>query len=266
MFSIKSFVIIFSILHFVASISPSVFCNDTIYSRRFREALKNKIYQNNSVYLVTNLAILDSESATKDYEKKLIELQEIEIGPMKIVQDHSNLTSIVIHLEESSKFYEYFNENLKKSKIENFKVNLRIKEHCLDSFSNVKKFQLLSTSNNTGCSLLMLACHVKKTDIEGKYKIKKEILIVTKNEEELTKNEILKCFKRNFKFKNLIYKEFDVDGLCICDHLEFFLNDCKQNFDGNFWTFIGVIVIIFLILFFLIIIEIHSRLIQTDEE
>lgn len=96
---------------------------------------------------------------------------------------------------------------------------------------------------------MLFACHLNKSEQKKSFDIERKIIFFTDNVENFKNLNTIGTKRKHLKFD-----EFDKTGFCICDELNYYLNNCKEikketNCDG--YIIIGIFIAIFLIVFWM---------------
>lgn len=139
----------------------------------------------------------------------------------------------------------------------NGKFNLGSENQCSNNLIE-KKIWISQSNFDTPICLMLFNCHVEKTDTQGFYDIKKEIIFYVNK--SFNDSMIQNCIdKIGLKRKFLKFDEFDQQGWCVCDELTYYLNDCKE-IKWDFTPLINVIIFVIAFILMMIAIEIFNYL------
>ncbi|KAG5671274.1 hypothetical protein PVAND_001480 [Polypedilum vanderplanki] len=264
------FFILLKFVNFTLS-SPidKVHCRKTYDLVTSREKILNTLDRNTSVNFIVDFAVLNENLLLELYEKMMAREDQIFKEPINIIEVYKNFYYFVVKLDSSR--FQHLSKILNSKKYFMFiDQNLLIpNKNCINDGKNIKVYQMFSYSNSTGCSMIMQSCKVTKENTTSeKYEISKEILITTKGQKMLTFLDIMRCTVNGIKMRNLTFQEFYVKGFCICDYLEYYLNDCpeeivkKEKIDLTILSIVSFFGVVTLIL---IIIDIYECIIEQNE-
>lgn len=101
---------------------------------------------------------------------------------------------------------------------------------CKNYFSQslIKTSRLVVTSKKFAGVYFLMTCHVFK--MRDELKVKKMFFEVTNKNNE---NFDAFSYRNKVVMKNLTFEAFEGKGYELCDHMKYFLNNCK-NFDNDF--------------------------------
>ncbi|KAG5667870.1 hypothetical protein PVAND_015837 [Polypedilum vanderplanki] len=227
------FFIIISIF-FTSVYSYQVECNENL--RENRKQMRDILKLIGSIYFITDLTEINQDIWKNSFENKLLEhkFKNDFIYPPQFIQSYNSFTRFTILVPIGNKTFVFASENIKRSSIRRINKNFLSGDFCMEKSYQTEYYQLWQESNVTGCSLAMFVCHVAPTNLENKFSSTKEILILTKGEKVLGENEIKACFESKIYMNGLKFMEFKSKGLCICDDMDYYINDC-ENENGNFF-------------------------------
>ncbi|KAG5669250.1 hypothetical protein PVAND_017142 [Polypedilum vanderplanki] len=268
----KSLIFAFISTTFIICATSKVICNNTTKFLQNRSFIRNTIKNNTSIFFIVSYEILDESLINDRYEHLFARKRKFYQVPMMIFESpiYSNIFDILI---PNGKETIYFYQNvLHKSPVETIsKIFLYGQDSC-DKNEKIEMYQLLKTSNLSGCSHLFFTCRVSKTENFGILNVKKQILVLTKGEIKLSDSDINECLKKGKKIENPDFLEFDSHGFCICDDLEFYLNDCSDEIkkeeiiDENYYKIIGYGIIFMTFISLFVSIQIFDFMIEEMEK
>jgi hypothetical protein len=217
------------------------------------------------VHLIVDIAE-QSQSASFSgiFENALRDIAKEELlSPPLLVQDDNFFTGVI----ETTTDVIHFDEVIVKKLIDSHLLQSLVIPRFVKNKWEVTYFQLFQFSNDSkGCSYLLHACCASGRYPNNDFRVKKEVLVVTKGLEPLSNSEIDDCIDTDFNYSGLTFKSMKGEGLCLCETFEHFLNNCDGTSEDGDQADNTIVVVIIIAGIFVIIVVIVVTIDQCFEE
>lgn len=230
--------IIFALI--VKHFECSAICSMDSKFVKIRKMMRKDLNLGNSIFVVTDYLIFNQSLVSRkmpsfirlmylstSYDTPIIIVkQKLRNGYMvKINSNMASLTSTV-----------HFN----RTQTGDFVRNLEY-ENCIENLIDTEEWTLKS---KVSFFIMMMACHIEPSENPGIYTVSQRLIFVMDENFASTEYDDLENIK-GLERKNVRFPEFDKDGLCICEDIINYTNDCPPeeviNDSLNFYIFFSIV-------------------------
>jgi hypothetical protein len=214
-----------------ASVKMGVECNFTTGPNEYRGRAR-KILNNNNINGTIDFIVafkeMNKDLPTQKYVTKLADANLTYLYPSVIIQSNRELE--IFDFNTFANDARHINSLQRYEKTPLVRVATRhfVSRNCMNKPDKLFMYQMSFLSDITGCSHMLFTCHVKRGETVGTYDIEKHVVFMTQGERSFSEEEINTCILSSVLGTTHFpaFPEFDMKGFCICDKLNYYLNDC----------------------------------------
>jgi hypothetical protein len=214
------------ILTLANSITAHLHCNKSEVLVKNRAKWRHTIANHGSISFAVKFAKINDDLAEEYSELRLMRLLDGDfITPPAVNFDDENNGLDIRFIKPRTNIVIGLN-SIRKIQMSGVEID---DGPCMNQ---IGVYQMFQQSSITGCMVVMFACHVSDyDDAEKLFETSQKVLVFTKGPNELNDTEVEACLSQDLTFETPMFTEFESRGLCICQHIGRYLNDCDGNDD-----------------------------------
>lgn len=221
---------LFQILELLLTVNivhAKVNCNLTHRYVKNRADVRDKINSNDLSFAIVDYAVLRNFSVIKDYSRHIRFLtdfnNELKSPAIAVYLKRMQWFEMYIYSNNGDIAMGYLNFTFQSMEINNdFLKN----EQCANQLQLGARFWFNTWSKEPHCFLLF-TCEILHST-EGSYLVRPRLIFLAdENHNQSMVNFYLS--KKNYTRKFAKFSEFESSGICICNDIEYYLNDCEEK-------------------------------------
>lgn len=247
----------------ISEIKAFAYCNSSLEISLIRQKIRNTAKNYKTLTLVTDFAIYKnfSNNLIKS-DSVLLKFLEVSIHkrfPLLAIGEFNENEFDFLHFTAAGSWHNMRNEIKIEivSTIPSFNVDI-----C---FSEGVESKIMYYDFGTPICIKLFACELSNPGIYKRWIPSNKKIIYMMNIDMIKKNTASILYKnQHYEQKFLTFDEFDEQGLCICDYVDYYINDCK-DIKGRKKESFGIylyLILVGVIFTFLLICEIYSCMIR----
>lgn len=256
MFFVHMFIIICA---FATAESIYTVCNSSYANHRSQYS--KYLADEGVIFIAVGYSFIGEENIGEDVNslrKQISKSTSDLLPPITLVQYKAEDTrSSLIVSSITGIYYSTFN-SLCNHTMDQFEHDSR----CLSDTEEVKAYIFSSTRIESSAQIIFNACRMQ-IDSHGTMQVEKSFVVLVSSQESLDPPELSSNTMKNLTMTIYEFDEFKDQGFCICDHLEFYINECPTErneigYTQNVYLLIGfmfVVGVVFALLYNFIMME-----------